>query len=81
MNILLDPVSFRNLCHVVPKLRNDPIYQLWKCMPKEKKERILDHAMCGHRVVLGCDLDDRLSVGQSAYMGAIFVLVSRFQVG
>ena len=49
-------------------------------MPEGKKESILD-AMRGHRVVLGCDLDDRLSVGQSAYMGAIFVLVSRFQVG
>ena len=45
-------------------------------MPEEKKESILDDAMRGQRVVLGCDLDDRFSVGQSAYMGAIFVLVS-----
>ncbi len=45
-------------------------------MPEEKKESILDHAMRGHRVVLGCDFDDSVNLGHTAYMASIFILVS-----
>ncbi len=65
------PILYRS-----PESCQDAVYRLWKSMPDEKKETILDIAMRGHPVVQNCDLDDRVRTGDIAYMRVVFFLVS-----